>query len=46
MCGWYKDDKRIEEMKNDDIYRNFRVEDIFTNPLQEKIDQLREMINL
>ena len=26
--GWYKDSKRIENMKDDPIYKNFKITDI------------------
>lgn len=27
--GWYKESKRIDNMKNDNVYKNFKISDIF-----------------
>jgi len=30
--GWYQQDRRVEDMKEDAKFKNFRVEDIFLDP--------------
>ena len=41
--GWYKESKRIENMKNDPVYKNFQISDIFQT--SAKLSQLKHALS-